>query len=394
MRRIALMMLLLAATNTAQVLAQVPGLRIYVGTYTGPKSQGIYSLEFSEVGGFSKKATLAAETPSPSFLAVHPSGKYLYAANEVGSFEGKKTGSVSAFEVHPFSGPLKPLNQQPSGGADPCYVVVDPSGKNLLVANYSGGSIEVVPIGPDGKLGEPTSVIQHRGTSIDKSRQSTPHAHSIDLDASGKLAFAADLGLDKILIYGFDPTKGTLTPHSTPFATLKPGSGPRHFAFHPDGKHAYVINEIASTVTALDYDPAAGALTETQTISTRAPGGKPGNSTAEILVHPSGKFVYGSNRGDDSLVIYSVEPASGKLTLVGHQLTGGKTPRSFGIDPSGKYLFAANQGSDSLVAFKVDEATGLLKQIGEPATVPSPVCVKFAPYYGEAYGSQKAVGGK
>jgi 6-phosphogluconolactonase len=271
------------------------------------------------------------------------------------------------------------LNVQPSGGADPCYVLVDPSGKNLLVANYSGGSLEVLPIGPDGKLGEPSSVIQHVGSGINKARQAGPHAHSIDLDASGKLAIAADLGLDKLLVYRLDEAKGTLVPHSTPHASVAPGSGPRHFAFHPDGKHGYSINELSSSVNVFDFDPALGTLATTQTITTRAPGGKPGNSTAEILVHPSGKFVYGSNRGDDTLAIYSVEPVSGKLTLVGHQATGGKTPRSFGIDPTGRFLIAANQNSDTVVLFKTDQETGLLKQVGEPLAVPSPVCVKFLP---------------
>jgi 6-phosphogluconolactonase len=190
---------------------------------------------------------------------------------------------------------------------------------------------------------------------------------------------AADLGLDKLMVYRFDPAKGTLEPNATPFATVAPGSGPRHFAFHPDGKHAYAINEMASTVTAFDFDASKGTFSEIQTISTRAPGGKPGNSTAEILVHPSGKYVYGSNRGDDSLAIYGVEPGSGKLTLVGHQSTGGRTPRNFGIDPTGQYILAANQDSGTVVVFRIDQGTGKLKQVGEPVAVPSPVCVKFVP---------------
>ena len=385
MRRIALLLLLIGLASASPASAQVgeastaPKMRVYVGTYTGPKSRGIYLLEFDPATGALIPKGVAAETPSPSFLAIHPNRKFLYAANEVGNFGGKSGGGVSAFAIDPKTGSLTPLNRQTSGGADPCALLVDPSGKNVLVANYSGGSLEVLPIGEDGKLGEPSAFVQHKGSSVDKGRQTSPHAHSIDLDATGKLAIAADLGLDKLMVYRFDPAKGTLTPHDTPHASVKPGSGPRHFAFHPDGRHAYVISEMASTVTALDFDPTRGAFAEIQTISTRGPGGKPGNSTAEVMVHPSGKFVYGSNRGDDTLAIYAVEPTSGKLTLVGHQSTGGKTPRNFGIDPTGQFLLAANQDSGTVVLFRIDPATGLLKQAGEPVAVPSPVCVKFVP---------------
>lgn len=382
MRRVALTILLgLAVSGSAWGQAantsSGPKMRVYVGTYTDTKSKGIYLLEFDPATGALTPKGVAAETPSPSFLAIHPNKKFLYAANEIGTFGGKPTGSVSAFAIDNKSGELTPLNRQPSGGSDPCYVLVDPTGKNLLTANYSGGSVEVLPIAEDGKLGEPSSVVQHRGSSVDKGRQGVPHAHAIDLDASGRLAVAADLGLDKLMIYRFNPEKGTLTPNDPPFTSVAQGSGPRHVAFHPDGRHAYAINEMALTVTAFNYHPSNGTFSEIQTISTRPPGSKPGGSTAEILVHPSGKFVYGSNRGDDCLAIYSVEPASGKLTLVGHQSTGGRTPRSFGIDPTGQFVIAANQDSSTVVVFKINQSTGLLKQVGEPVAVPSPVCVKF-----------------
>lgn len=357
-----------------------PGkMRVYVGTYTGPKSRGIYLLELDLSTGTLVSKGLAAATVNPSFLAIHPNRKFLYAANEVGDFQGQKTGSVSGFAIDAKSGLLTPLNVAPSGGGDPCYVVVDPTGRNLLVANYSGGSVEVVPIGTDGKLGSPSSVIQHRGQGADPFRQSGPHAHSIDLDASGRVAIAADLGLDKLLIYRLDAENGRLTPNQPAFVAMSPGSGPRHFAFHPDGRHAFAINEMASTLNAFDYDPASGALQVTQSVTSRGSGGEPGNSTAEILVHPSGKFVYGSNRGDDTLAIFAVDPVSGKLSVVGHHPTGGKTPRSFGIDPTGKYLIAANQNSDSLVVFQIDPTSGRLAPVGKPVEVPSPVCVKFLP---------------
>jgi 6-phosphogluconolactonase len=369
--------LLLSSALTSPAPVQGADYRVYVGTYTGPKSQGIYQFDFDSTTGTLSNRELSARTPSPSFLAIHPSGKFLYAANEVGNYEGKRTGFVSGFAIQPTSGLLEPINQQPSGGSDPCYVLVDPSGKNLLVANYSGGSLEVVPIAEGGKLEPPSCVIQHEGSSVDKGRQDGPHAHSIDLDASGKIAVSADLGLDKLMIYRLGPASGKLIPNARPYTTAIPGSGPRHFAFHPDGKHAFAINEMASTVTAFEYNPADGSLYATQTLSTRDQFGKNENSTAEILVHPSGKFVYGSNRGDNSLAIYSVNPSSGRLTLVGHQGTGGKTPRSFGIDPAGKFLIAANQDSGSLVVFKIDKASGMLKPVGAPVEVPSPVCVKF-----------------
>ncbi|WP_435006589.1 lactonase family protein [Tundrisphaera lichenicola] len=381
MSRIALIALLSLASVSPAWAQETPKTRVYIGTYTAPnKSKGIYLLELDPETGALVSKGVAAETTSPSFLALHPNGRYLYAANEVDQFAGKKAGAVTGFEVDPKTGTLKTLNARTSGGTGPCYVTVDPTGSVVLVANYGGGSLEALPIQDGGKLGEPTSFIQHKGSSVIKGRQSSPHAHSIDLDVSGKLAVASDLGLDKLMIYRLDPKSGTLAPNVPPYEEMAPGSGPRHFAFHPDGRHAYVINEIDCTVTVLDFDTTRGALSRIQTISTRKPDApKNNNSTAEILVHPSGRFVYGSNRGDNTLAIYSVEPASGKLTLVGFQPTGGKTPRSFGIDPTGRFVLAANQDSDTVVVFKVDAQTGQLQQVGDPVQVPSPVCVKFVP---------------
>jgi 6-phosphogluconolactonase len=253
---------------------------------------------------------------------------------------------------------------------------LDRSGKYVLVANYSGGSVEVLPINAKGELGERTAFIQHIGSSVNKSRQSEPHAHSANVDPKNRIAVVADLGLDKLMLYRFDPAHGTLTPNDPPLASIAPGSGPRHFAFAPNGKFAYVINEISSTATAFSYNAKRGALTEIQTISTLPDGPVDGSSTAEIQVHPSGKWVYGSNRGHDSIAVFSVD-SSGKLARVENESTRGKIPRNFGIDPSGQYLIAANQDSDSLAVFKIDQKTGALDLVGEPIAAPKPVCVRF-----------------
>jgi 6-phosphogluconolactonase len=246
------------------------------------------------------------------------------------------------------------------------------------VANYGGGSVASLPIGDDGRLGPATAFVQHEGSVADPRRQGGPHAHSINLDAGGKFAVAADLGLDELLVYRFDPAKGTLTPNAPPFTKLAPRSGPRHFAFHPDGRHAYAINEISLTVVALDYDPAGGTLTEIQSLPT-VPEGTRGGSTADLHVHPSGRFLYGSNRGHDSIAIFAIDPDSGRLRPLGHQQTGGKTPRNFGIDPTGRFLLAANQNSGTVVVFKIDVESGRLEPTGQVVEVPKPVCIKFVP---------------
>ncbi len=350
----------------------------YIGTYTGNGSQGIYLAELDLKSGELKLVGLAAELDNPTFLAIHPSGKTIYAAGEIGNFHGKKAGAVSALSIEPKTGKLTLLNQQSSEGSGPCHVTVDKTGQVALVANYGGGSVASLPIGPDGKLAEAASAIQHEGSSVNKGRQSSPHAHSINVDPANKFAFAADLGLDKILIYKLDPATAKLTPHDPAFAATPAGGGPRHFAFHPSAKYAYVCNEMTSGVTAFAYDAAKGTLTELQTLSTLPEDYKtPGNSTAEIQVHPSGKFVYVSNRGHHSLAIFAIDEATGKLTAVGHESTGGKTPRNFGIDPTGQYILACNQDSKSVHVFRIDTATGKLKPTGSSIEVANPVCVKF-----------------
>ncbi|MEN9572902.1 MAG: hypothetical protein RL514_757 [Verrucomicrobiota bacterium] len=352
--------------------------RAYVGTYTGKKSQGIYSFTFNATTGAVGQPELAGEVVNPSFLALHPNGKNLYAVGEVAAVGGKKGGGVSAFAIQP-DGKLKLLSQASTVGAGPCHISVDKSGKVALAANYSGGSVVALPIKADGSVGEHTGFVQHEGKSVTK-RQSQPNAHSVNVSPDNRFAFVADLGLDKVLIYKLDAAKGTLTPNEPAFAAVPAGSGPRHFAFHPSGKFAYVINEMTLTMTAFSYDAAKGALTELHTVSTLpaadGPGPKPGWSTAEVVAHPNGKFLYGSNRGHDTIAVFSVA-ADGKIALVQNAAAEVKTPRNFNLDPTGQWLFTAGQGSDSLALFKVDQATGKLTATGTKLEIGQPVCVKF-----------------
>lgn len=361
------------ADNDKRLVADAP-LLVYVGSYTGPKSKGIYVMRMDPKTGALSEPQLAGEVPSPSFLAIHPTEKFLYAVSEL---DGKDGGIVSAFSIAKESGQLTLLNQQTAGGSGTCFVGLNPAGTTALIANYGSGSVEALPIEENGQLSKPTAFIQDVGKSVDSKRQENPHAHSFNVDAAGRFAFAADLGLDKLFVYKLDGAKGTLTPNDPPFVQITPGSGPRHFTFHPNGKFAYLINEMALTVTAFTYDADKGALTEIQTIRTLPGNTEKGNSTAEVQVHPSGKFLYGSNRGDNSISIFTIDEQTGKLTSAGIEKTMGKTPRNFRIDPSGKFLLAANQDSDSVVVFQIDPATGGLKATGSSVKVGSPVCVKF-----------------
>jgi len=354
---------------------------VYIGTYTGGKSKGIYVARFDSASGRLGAPELAAETVSPSFLAIHPNQRFLYAANETGDFAGKKSGAVSAFVIDSHSGKLTPLNQQPSGGDGPCHVAVDKTGKTLLVANYGGGSVEAVPIKLDGSLDAPATFVQHHGSSVDKQRQEGPHGHFITTDLRNRFALTCDLGLDKVVVYKFDPANSSLVANDPPSASVAPGSGPRHLVFHSGGRYAYVINEMKCTMTAFSYDPERGELKEVQNLSTLPEGEtkKPNYSTAEVDAHPSGKFLYGSNRGHDSIVVFATDPTTGKLSYVENVSTQGKTPRSFGIDPMGNYLLAANQDSDNVVVFRIDQKTGRLASTGTSIEVGKPVCVVFVP---------------
>ena len=353
---------------------------VYVGTYSGKDQQGIRVFRLDAATGALTPLGGASGVGNPSFLALHPNGRFLYAVGEVGNFDAAGTGAVAAFTTDPETGALTLLNQESSGGSGPCHVKLDPAGKNVLVANYGGGSIACLPIGEDGRLRPATAFVQHTGSSVNKNRQGEPHAHSINADAAGRFVVAADLGLDKLLVYRLDAATGTLAPNDPPAANLAPGAGPRHFAFHPNGRFAVAVNELNSTITAFRYDPDRGALSEVHTLSTLPAAGSSGNNyPAEVLFHPSGKFVYASNRGHDSLAIFAVDAATGKLRPVGHQATQGKTPRGFGLSPSGDFLIAANQETNTLVVFRVDPQTGRLTQSGPAVEVPRPVSVVIAP---------------
>jgi 6-phosphogluconolactonase len=352
---------------------------VYVGTYTRANSKGIYAYRFHPADGKLTPLGLAAETQNPSFLAVHPNGRFVYSVSEVDERNGEKSGGVSAFRIEPLSGKLTLLNTVSSKGAGPCHLLVDKTGKNVLVANYGSGSVASLPVKSDGSLSEASAFVQHKGSSVNPQRQEGPHAHSVNLSADNRFMIATDLGLDQALVYRFDASKGLLTPNDPPSAKVNPGAGPRHFAFHPAGKYAYVINEIQSTVTAFRYERGKGLFHELQTVSTLPADFKGKNSTAEIEVDRSGRFLYGSNRGRNSIAVFAIDGSKGTLTPVEDTPTQGKTPRNFAIDPTGAYLFAANQDTGNVVLFRVDPKTGRLTPSGQSVEVPSPVCVIFAP---------------
>jgi len=349
---------------------------VYVGTFTNQKSKGIYAWRFHPESGALTSIGLVAETPSPSFLAVHPNGRFLYAVNEIENYQGGRSGSVTAFAIDGATGRLRALDTVSSRGPGPCHLALDREGKCLLVANYAGGSVAAFPVRGDGTLAEATSFYQHSGAVALPERQGGPHAHSVLASPDNRFALVADLGLDEVLVYRLNAAKALMEPNDPPFAKVRAGAGPRHLAFDPSGRVVYLINEIGSTITSFAYDAARGGLRELKTVST-LPGDFHGqNNTAEIAVHPSGRFVYGSNRGHDSIAVFGAD-GSGGLTLVEHVSTQGKIPRNFAIDPTGRYLFAANQNSDSVVLFRIDAASGKLTAAGITIEAPTPVCVAF-----------------
>jgi len=352
---------------------------VYIGTYTGPKSQGIYVYKFASATAKLTPLGLAAKSTSPSFLAITPNHRYLYSVNETDTYGGKKSGSVSAFSIDHKTGKLTFLNDVGSGDPGPCHVSVDHSGKYVFVANYEVGSVAVFPILADGRLGKATAFLPHTGHSVDPKRQEAPHAHSIYPSPDNRFVVSADLGTDQIYVYRFDATKGTLTPNDPPSAAAPPGSGPRHFAFHPSGKFAYAIEEMGSSLTAFSYDAARGVLHPLETISTVPKDYKGYNDCAELMMHPSGRFLYGSNRGEDSITVFSIDPVKGTPMPIQFVPTGGKEPRGFGIDPTGSYLIAGNQNTNTLVVFRIDAKTGRLTPTGQKEEIEAPVCVVFEP---------------
>ncbi len=377
-RLVSALILLLVASSLvlleARAAAAESPLLVYFGTYTRSKSKGIYVSRFAPATGKLTAPELAVETKNPSFLAVHPSKRFLYSVGELDELNGKPTGAVNAFRLNPETGKLEFLNQQASGGTGPCHLSVDPTGKCVLVANYGSGSVAALPILKDGRLGPAVSLIRHSGSSVNPERQTGPHAHFIVSAPDKQVVLACDLGLDKVMLYRLEPKHAKLSADVPPSVSIEPGSGPRHLAFDPASRFVYLINEMGSTVTVLRYDE---ALRQVQTISTLPPDFKGRNTCAEVQVHPSGRFVYASNRGHDSIALFKVDPVSGRLTSLGHQSTLGKTPRHFALDPSGKWLLAENQDTDNVVVFQVDAETGRLTPTGQQVELGAPVCSVF-----------------
>jgi 6-phosphogluconolactonase len=352
-------------------------LLLYVGTYTTGKSEGIYLYRFNRTSGELNHVATTKGVVNPSFLTLGPKRRFLYAVNEVEEFQGKPSGAVSAFAIDQKSGELRFLNQQPTLGGAPCYVDVDDRGRFVLIANYAGGNVSVLPVQDDGRLRAVTDLKQDQGSSSNKERQEGPHSHCIVLDADNRFAYSCDLGTDKIMIYRFDKGNGKLVPNEQPFFQVKSGAGPRHLTFHPQQNYMYVLNELHSTVSAFVRDPKKGNLRELQTISSLPAEFKAENTGADIHISPDGQFLYCSNRGHDSIAAFKINSATGSLTPAGHTGTQGSTPRNFTIDPSGQFLLVANQNSNTIVVFRIDSKTGQLNANKNVAEVPSPVCLKF-----------------
>jgi 6-phosphogluconolactonase len=349
-------------------------LQVYLGTYTGQGSEGIYLSELDLATGKLTKPKLAAKTPNPSFLALHPSKPLLYAVNEMPAVPGKAGPSATAFSIHPQTGLLTKLHVQSSGGNGPCYISIDQSGRCALIANYVTGNLICFRFKENGAFEDIFSMMQLAGSSVNAKRQEGPHAHCIQVDPANQFVLATDLGTDRLLIYRLDPEQGKMVPASPPVVAFPPGSGPRHLAFHPNGRFVYINHELNSTVSACAYN--AGSVKPLQTLSTLPPTFKGNNTTAEIQVHPNGKFLYVSNRGHESIAQYDIVE-NGTLTAKSFAPTLGKTPRNFCIDPTGTFLLAANQGSNSVVVFRINQTTGELEPTGSKVTVSQPVCVLF-----------------
>jgi 6-phosphogluconolactonase len=371
----------LGATLAGRADGRVPRaareLLVYVGTYTSGKSVGIYHYRLDLGDGSLKLAAMTEGVANPSYLTIDRTRRRLYSVNEVDEFEGAPGGAVSAFEIEPKSGALRFINRRSSKGGSPCYVTTAASGRFVLVANYMGGNVAVLPVSRDGSLGEATQVEQFKGSGPNRERQEAPHAHCVMLDSANEYAYACDLGTDRVMAYRYDRGSGKLTPAEQASASLKPGAGPRHMDFNPDGRFAYVLNELDATLTTFERFRVTGALKALETIPTLPADFKGTNTSADIHVAPGGKFLYCSNRGHDSIAAFRIHPGTGRLTPLGRTPTGGKNPRNFAIDPTAQFLLVANQHSDNVVTFRIDPRTGALSPTGHEAEVPTPVCLKL-----------------
>jgi 6-phosphogluconolactonase len=363
---------------------------VYVGTYSEPilfgtgqilhgKGKGIYAFRFDRAAGKLRPLGVTEGVRNSSYLAFDPQRRFLFCVNEFKEYEGKASGAVSAFRIDPATGELAYLNTKPSHGTDPCHLIVDATGRFVMIANFASGSVCVLPIGEDGSLGDETDFIQHQGgTRIDPRRQAGPHAHAVAIDTNNRFVFVPDLGLDGVVVYAFDAKTGKLTPHTTQhLVKTAPGAGPRQLVFRPDGKFAYLINELNSTMTAFAYDAATGTLAELHTLPTLPPGYHAPSTCAEVQITPDGKFLYGSNRGHDSLAIYALDGVTGRMTIVGHESTRGRIPRNFEISPCGQFVAAANQDTNNVILFRLDPATGKLSPTGDVVEAGTPICVRF-----------------
>ena len=368
-----------ASGFTGAVSPRVPpsDMFFYIGTYTSGKSEGIYLYRLNAGTGELTHVSTTKGVVDPSYLALDHRGRFLFAVNEVTDFRGKKSGAISAFAINQRTGELRFLNQSASAGGAPCYLSVNRQGKFVLVANYVGGNVSVLPVRPQGTLGEVVDLEQHNGSSVNHERQEGPHAHCIVLDTTEEHAYSCDLGTDRVMIYDFNAETGKLTPGKEPWVQTSPGAGPRHITFHPDGRRAYVINELDATVSVFEQDKKTGALKEIQNLRTLPADFKGANTSADIHIAPNGRFLYCSNRGHDSIAAFEIDKGKGKLSFIQHEPTQGKNPRNFVIDPTGAFMLVANQGSDNIVSFRLDRTTGKLLPTGHIANVPTPVCLKF-----------------
>jgi 6-phosphogluconolactonase len=350
---------------------------VFFGTHSIGTGRGVSVAHFDSDTGALSKLELVAEAAAPAFFVIHPDGRHLYTCNSNDFARGFTGETISAFSIDPQTGRLTLINQQSSGGADPSYITLDATNRYVLNANYKGGSVAVIRLNPDGSLGERTAVIQHQGSSIDPKRQTQPYAHCIRVDPTNRFALVADLGLDRLFVYRFNAQDGSLQPNDPPFAKVTPGAGPRHLTFDPGGRYVYLINEMASTIVTFAWDSTRGALTERQALSTLPAGFQGTSQCAEILVHPNGRYVYGSNRGHDSLAVFSIDARTGQLRLVEHVATRGRTPRNFAFDPSQQWIIVTNHGSDNAMVFRVDGETGRLTPQGQPVGIVYPFGIGF-----------------